>query len=113
MPSHPNSDSRSTSSQKLGANMRREDDQHVERRHRAPDLVEALHRDVGPAREVALDRAVEHAEERADAGDEQREHHRDAKTVEQPREQVASAVVGAQDVVAMSAARDSAPSRSN
>ncbi|VDO18304.1 unnamed protein product, partial [Brugia timori] len=77
-----------------------EDDQQVELGHRTPDLEQPLQEQVGLAREEALDRADGDAQHHAHGRERQREQHADAETVDQLRQQVAPAVVGAQQVLA-------------
>ena len=83
-----------------GREHRREDDQQVQLGHRAPDLDEALEGQVGLAAEVALHGAGEHADDDADHRERQPEQHADPEAVDQLRQQVAAAVVGAEEVLA-------------
>ena len=56
-------------------------------------------REIGPAAEIALHRAGGDADDRGDDGQAEAEQHRDAEAVDQPRQHVAAAVVGAEPVV--------------
>ncbi len=76
----------------------RHDDQNVEMRQRGPDLDHALHDEVGPAAEIALHGPGRDADDGRDAGQQQREHHRQAEPVDQPGQDVAPVVVGAEPV---------------
>ena len=75
-----------------------ENDEEIERRHRRPDVDEALEQEIGPAAEKALHRARRDADDRRDDGQDEPEEHRDAEAVDQPRHDVAALVVGAEPV---------------
>ena len=84
-----------------------EDDQQVQLGHGAPDLDEALERQIGLAAEIALDRAREHADQRRRSPSAPAPNSTlSAKPVDQLRQQVAPAVVGAEQVVARGRGRD-------
>ena len=68
--------------------------------------------EVDAAAKVALQRAGQHADQRAGERQRQAEAQADAKAVEQPRHHVAPGFVGAEPVVARSAAPGWAPSGS-
>ena len=61
----------------------RQDDQQVERRHARPDLDEALEQEVDQPAEIALHRAGDDADDRAQDREHQAEQHRDAEAVDQ------------------------------
>ncbi len=77
-----------------------EDDEQIQLGHGAPDLDEALERQVGLAPKVTLNRPGQHAQQGARDRQRQRKQHTDAEAVNQLRQQVAPPVVGAQPVVA-------------
>src|SRR6185437_12646981 len=78
---------------------RRNDEQQIERGNRGPDFDETLEQKVGPAAEIALHGAGGDADDRGHDRQEQPEQHRDAEAVNEPRQHVAAAVVGAEPVV--------------
>ena len=82
-----------------GLEQRREDDQQVELGQRAPDLDQPLQQQIGAAAEIALDCTGGQPQQHAGGGQRKREQHRESKAVQQAREQVAAAVVGAEPVV--------------
>src|SRR5712692_7869092 len=86
MPSQPNIDSRTTSRPKLAEN--------------SDEKMISMY-SVGMALQISLKRSIKQAEQGADHRDDESEHHRQAKAVQQPRQQVAAAVVGAEQVVAV------------
>ena len=55
-------------------------------------------RQIGPAAEITLHRAGGDADDRGNDGQRQPEQHRDAEAVDQPRQHVAAAIVGAEPV---------------
>ena len=87
-----------SSTQKLGVMIDEMMIEQVERRDRRPDLDEALEEEVGPAAEIALQRAGDDADHRRDAGQDEAEQHRQAEAVDEPRDDVAALVVGAEPV---------------
>ena len=82
-----------------GLKHRRKDDEQVELGHGTPNLDEALHGQIDLAHKETLNGARHHTQDGAGDGERQREQHRDPKTIEQTRQQIAAPVVGAQPVV--------------
>ncbi len=83
-----------------------EDDEQIERRQRRPDVDEALEQQIGPAAEIALHRARHHADDRRQHREDEPEGHRDAEAIDQPRDDIAALIVGAQPVQIAEAAID-------
>ena len=77
---------------------RRNDQQQIERWDGSPYLDEALEQKIGPTPEVALNGAGSDADDRGYDGERQAEQHRNAESVNQPRQHIAAAVVGAEPV---------------
>ena len=70
----------------------------IELRQRRPDLDEALEHEIDPPAEIALHRAGGDADDRGDARQNEPEQHRETEAVEQPRDDVAALIVGAEPV---------------
>ncbi len=79
-----------------GREHRRKNDQQIQLRHRSPDLHQPLYRQIDAPAEIALHGADEQAQQRARDGERQREQHRQPEAVDQPRQHVTPAIVGAQ-----------------
>src|SRR4051812_11507597 len=67
-------------------------------RQRRPDLNEALRYEIDPAAEIALDGARRDADDGRHAREDEAEENRDAEAVDQPRDDVAALVVGAEPI---------------
>ena len=85
--------------QQAGVEKRREDNQQVKLGQAAPDFEKALHHQIHLAAEIALHRAGEHADGGGDGGERQRKQKRIAKAVNQARQHIAAAVVGAEPML--------------
>src|SRR6185312_17011255 len=72
----------------------RDDQQQIERRNRGPDLDEALEQKIGPAPEISLHGTSGDTDDRGNDGERQSEQDRNSETIDQARNDIATAVVG-------------------